>query len=59
VKWTPPELKFAFYDFKTELCNSKDMKATLEKLYSTEMWDDKGLSIWLLQYEKFNEKEGA
>ena len=59
AKWTPPELKFVFYDFKTELCNSKDIKTTLEKLYSAEMWDEKGLSFWLLQYEKFNEKEGA
>lgn len=22
------------------------------------MWDNNGLSFWLLQYEKFNEKEG-
>jgi hypothetical protein len=29
VKWTPPELKFAFYDFKTEFVNSKDKAATL------------------------------
>jgi len=23
------------------------------------MWDDKGLSFWLIQYEKFSDKEGA
>jgi len=29
AKWSPPDLKFTFYDFKTELCNSKDIGATL------------------------------
>lgn len=44
------ETKFNFYDFKTEYANSKDKKATLKKLFSTEMWDDKALSVWLIHY---------
>jgi len=36
-KWSPPELKFEFYDFKTELVNSKDLKGYLTKFFS-ERW---------------------
>ena len=53
--WTAPQ----FYDLKTELVNSKDLKATLSSLFSAERWDDKAISFWLLQYEKYNAKEGA
>ena len=45
-----PELSFSFYDFKTELVNAPDKTVVLENLFKT--FDDKGLSIWLCQYEK-------
>ena len=54
-KWTAPQ----FYDLKTEIVNSKDLKGTLSSLFSAERWDDKAISFWLLQYEKYNAKEGA
>lgn len=57
TKWSPPDLAFSFYDFKTEFVNSKDKQATLKSLYAK--WEPNGLSIWYLQYEKFSEKEGA
>ena len=50
-------MKFNFYDFKTEFVNSKDKSATLQDLYSK--WEPEGLSIWYLQYQKFNASEGA
>lgn len=56
-KWSPPELKFNFYDFKTEFVNSKDKSATLQSLY--QKWEPEGLSIWYLQYQKFDASEGA
>ena len=30
----------------------------LEKLWGKDQWDDKALSFWLLQYQKFSPKEG-
>jgi len=42
-----PELKLNFYDFKTELVNSKDKAATLMDLM-TNRWEEKGLGFWLL-----------
>lgn len=57
TKWTPPDLALNFYDFKTEFVNSKDKQATLNSLYSK--WEPNGLSLWFIQYEKYNEKEGA
>lgn len=30
----------------------------LEKLWGKDHWDDKALSFWLLQYQKFSPKEG-
>ena len=56
-KWSPPELNFNFYDFKTEFVNSKDKSATLQSLY--QKWEPEGLSIWYLQYQKFDASEGA
>ena len=56
-KWTLPELKFNFYDFKTEFVNSKDKAATLQSLYKK--WEPEGLSIWYLQYQKFDASEGT
>jgi hypothetical protein len=53
------DLKFTFYDFKTLFVNSSDKQETLQKLYSDEMWDDNNLSFWLLQYQKYDQSEGA
>jgi len=52
------ELKFDFYDFKTEFVNSKDKKAVLEDLWKNK-WDDKALSFWYVHYKKYDDSEGA
>ena len=43
---------------KTLFVNAKDKKEALEKLYSSEYWDEKHLSFWKLEYEKASAKEG-
>jgi hypothetical protein len=45
-----PETKFDFYDYKTLFVNAKSKKEALEKLWGPEMWEDKALSFWLIQY---------
>ena len=50
-----PELPFEFYDYKTEFVNSKDKKATLQKLYKD--WNPKALSFWLCDYIPGEPKE--
>jgi len=30
----------------------------LEKLWGNDYWDDKALSFWLLNYQKYSPKEG-
>ena len=58
-KWAKnlPELKFEFYDFKTEFVNSKDKKAVLNDLWKNK-WDDKALSFWHVHYQKYDKSEG-
>ena len=51
------EVKKPSEDYSVELVNSKDFKATLNKLL-TEMWEETGLSFWKLQYDKYSPKEG-
>lgn len=53
-----PELKFDFYDFKTEFVNAKDKKAVLQDLWKNK-WDDKALSFWHVHYQKYDASEGA
>lgn len=53
-----PELKFDFYDFKTEFVNSKDQASVLKNLW-TNKWDDAGLSFWFVHYKKYDDSEGA
>lgn len=37
--------------------NAKDKKEALDQLYKD--WDEKALSFWHLQYQKYDESEGA
>ena len=55
---TLPALKFDFYDYKTLFVNATSQKEALEKLWGPEMWDDKGVAFWLIQYQKYDKSEG-
>jgi hypothetical protein len=43
-------IKFDFYDYKTLFVNAPSQKEALEKLWGPDMWDDKGVAFWLIQY---------
>jgi hypothetical protein len=60
VNWEAalPALKFEFYDYKTLFVNAPSKKEALEKLYGADMWDDKALAFWLIQYQKYDKSEG-
>ena len=53
-----PTLKFDFYDYKTLFVNAPSKKEALAKLCAPDMWDDKALSFWLIQYQKYDKSEG-
>ena len=44
------ETKFDLFDFKTELVNSKDKSATIDKLFDT--YDKEAFSFYHLVYDK-------
>ena len=60
VNWESslPVLKFDFYDFKTLFVNAPDKSVALANLCSADMWDDKALAFWLIQYQKYDKSEG-
>ena len=59
-KWEDglPPTKFDFYDYKTLLVNAPSKAEALKKLWGQDMWDDKALSFWLIQYQKYDKSEG-
>lgn len=46
-----PASKFNLFDFKTEIVNSTDMKATMKMFW--EQFDAEGFSLWLVKYDKY------